>query len=64
MAEAKNTHVEISGVIRHETEKAFLFVDGKNEVWIPKSQVDMVNSSIPDGILCVAEWLAKKNGLI
>lgn len=29
---------DISGEIRHETEKAYLFFDGTVEEWIPKSR--------------------------
>jgi hypothetical protein len=51
--------IEISGEIRGATEKAVNFYDGRQTVWLPRSQVRET-----DGGLLVPQWLAKKNGLI
>lgn len=55
--------VDISGELRHETDKAFLFWDGGNDepVWLPKSQVEWDETG---KIMTMPEWLALEKGLI
>jgi hypothetical protein len=57
--------VEFYAEIRRETEKAFCFFDGANEIWIPKSQVirlDRLKGG--DCEVCIPEWLAKEKGIV
>lgn len=53
--------IEIVGELRANFERSYLFYDGKQEVWLPKSQCqwdkDTNEMSLP-------EWLAKDRGLI
>ncbi len=64
--------VDISAIIRHETNSAYLLYDGRSEVkkgdttpselriWVPKSQVE----DNDDGTFTMPEWLAKDKGFI
>jgi hypothetical protein len=52
--------IEIAAEVKRETAKAFLVDDGNQEVWLPKSQVEMSS----DGVFNVAEWLAREKGFI
>lgn len=56
----KSDLVDIAAQLRHETVNAYLVYDGKQEVWLPKSQCEY------DGkhIFTMPEWLAKTKGLI
>lgn len=53
--------IELSGEIRIKREKAILFYDGKIEVWLPLSVIEI--SDDEEAILC-PEWLALNKGLI
>lgn len=57
----KSDLVDISAQLRHETVNAYLVYDGKQEVWLPKSQCeyDDINK-----VFTMPEWLAKAKGLI
>jgi hypothetical protein len=55
-----HTIIEIAGELRHETEKAYQFFDGKVTVWLPKSQAEW---SEQDGTMQMPEWLAMERGL-
>ena len=52
---------EIAGEVHHETEKAYLFYDGINKVWLPKSQCQWDED---EQTMSVPEWLALEKGLI
>lgn len=62
--------IDISAVIRHETDKAYLLYDGRSEiknsvpsevrVWVAKSQVE----DNGDGTFTMPEWLALEKGFI
>lgn len=64
--------VDISAILRHETDKAYLLYDGRSEVkkgdtapselrvWVAKSQVE--NNG--DGTFTMPEWLALDKGFI
>lgn len=52
--------IDIAGAARSETDKAILFDDGTQTVWLPKSQVE----DNEDGTYAMPEWLAKEKGLI
>ncbi|MHB8727606.1 MAG: hypothetical protein ACYC9K_01055 [Sulfuricaulis sp.] len=58
--------VEITGEIRARTEKALLFWDGDQSVWLPLSQIED-ETMLEDGKtveLLIPEWLAKDKGLV
>lgn len=64
--------VDIVAICRHETDNAFLLIDGRTEikkgdtvyseikVWVPKSQVE----DNKDGSFTMPEWLALEKGFI
>ena len=64
--------IDISAIIRHETDAAYLLYDGRSEikkgdtapselrVWVPKSQVE----NNEDGTFTMPEWLALDKGFI
>jgi hypothetical protein len=57
--------VEFYAELKRETEKAYCFFDGVNDIWIPKSQVLKLNKL--KGVDCevaIPEWLAKEKGVI
>lgn len=52
-----------------ETEKAFrLEVEGETTLWVPKSVIEDAHLDVEVGEtnceICIAEWFAKKEGLI
>jgi hypothetical protein len=57
--------------VKHHTERAVLFIVGDDEVWVPKSVIeveyddreweDLIKSG--PGEIEVAEWFAEKEGL-
>lgn len=51
--------------VKHETDKAVLFVDGDLKVWLPKSQIGLPHKyDIGDVITVeVPLWLADEKGL-
>lgn len=64
--------IDISAIIRHETDNAYLLYDGRSEtkkgdtvpselkVWVPKSMIE----DNGDGTFTMPEWLAKDKGFI
>lgn len=68
----KKQLIDISAVIRHETDSAYLLFDGTMEikkgdtvksekrVWVPKSMVE----NNEDGTFTMPEWLALDKGFI
>lgn len=52
--------VEITAIIRHETDKAYLLFDGERKAWVPKSHVQ----DNEDGTFTMPEWLAQDKGFI
>ena len=56
----KEKLVDITAVLRHETDAAYLIDDGVTKVWVPKSQVEMND----DGTFTMPEWLAQEKELI
>lgn len=52
--------VDIEAELRHETPAAYRIYDGKNTVWLPKSQVEANN----DGTFTMPRWLAEEKGLV
>lgn len=57
-------YVELTGEIRHETPRAYLFFDGSIEDWIPRSQVESIDFGSDGTTIVVPEWLAKSKGFI
>lgn len=52
--------VEVDGV-KYETEKAWLLVVDKTEMWVPKSLCEKSDDGLT---FTMPEWLAKEKGLI
>jgi hypothetical protein len=51
--------------MKHETDGAYLFTDGVDEWWIPKSQVlEMEYIQNSDYELTIPEWLAVQKDMI
>ena len=53
--------VYISAEVQRETEKAYLFYDGTQKVWLPKSQCQWDADAKE---MTMEEWLAKEKELI
>lgn len=53
--------VDVAGELRGETEKAFRFFNGKESVWLPKSQCEWDDEA---KTMAMPEWLAEEKGLI
>jgi hypothetical protein len=52
--------VDIPGEVLHETDKAYLFDDGRVQVWLPISQCEWDEY---EKTMAVPEWLATVKGL-
>lgn len=62
LPESKGNIMEIKfDELLHETDKAYLLRFGKNDEWIPKSQVETLDDV--DNTAEVADWLVEKRGL-
>jgi len=56
---------DIVAELRHETSRAYLIWDGAQQVWLPKSMVEMYdNGHAKPKQFTLPEWLAKEKGLI
>lgn len=64
MTSGRSDLVDVSGEIRRETEKAILFYDGKAEVWLPKSLVEVERKERGLVEVAMPAWLAMREGLI
>lgn len=61
----EDKYVMIHGEKEFETEKAVLVeLPSGEEIWIPKSQMDIEKSDFVNGEFVVKEWIAKKNGWV
>lgn len=57
--------VKLIAELMHETDNAYLFNDGENDFWIPKSQcADMDQLDDTNYEFSIPEWLAIKNGVV
>lgn len=58
--------IEIEVEVRGESQLALLVFDGKEEVWVPKSQISDQSERADGSVesIFIPEWLALKNGLI
>jgi hypothetical protein len=61
MKTKKHDLVDIAGDLQGETELAYRFYDGKQTVWLPKSQCEW---DIDTHEMTMPEWLAKDKELI
>ena len=59
----KSDLVDIEVVIKIETAKAVLVNDGKRDVWLPLSQVEMERDD-EKTFVTMPEWLAIDKGLV
>ena len=50
--------------LKTERKAAYLFTDGIDEFWLPKSQVEAVHVKDKEYNVFVPEWLAKEKELI
>jgi len=58
-----NREVEISGEVRRETVKAYLWWDGKVEAWVPKSQIsDLTEAQRQEAFDGAEEYFAAQDG--
>jgi hypothetical protein len=56
-----NDLIDVAGELRAETERAWRFYDGKETVWLPKSQCEWDEES---KTMTMPEWLAMGKGLV
>lgn len=56
-----NDTIDIAGALKGETERAYRFYDGKETVWLPKSQCQWDGE---EKTMTMPEWLAMEKGLI
>ena len=52
--------IELSGEIKQQTERAIQWGDGSRTIWLPRSQIEVIDAN---AIQC-RYWVAKKAGLI
>lgn len=66
MSEYRSDLVDVTVELKYSTAKAILVSDGgKEEVWLPKSQIEYVPIGQPHHIIVtLPEKLAKEKGLI
>ena len=50
--------------LKRETKAAYLFTDGVDEFWLPKSQVEATKIKENNYEVFVPEWLAKEKEMI
>lgn len=48
-------------VLEHETEKAYLFINGTKKIWVPKSLCDWDQT---DSTLQIERWVAEDKELV
>jgi hypothetical protein len=57
--------VKFYAMMLNESKEAVLMVDGRNEIWIPRSQIVSMRSIRDYNYeLTIPQWLAKKKGII
>lgn len=55
--------VRVDCIIKRETDRAIRIDNGDQELWLPKSVIDIDRNGDGTAILFVPDWLARKNGL-
>ena len=64
MRDEPEEKITVSGLLLHETDKAFLLEYGAIKEWFPKSQITRILRLPEDRVeLDIPLWLAKKKGL-
>lgn len=58
---SRSNIIDVAGEIVGETDRAFRFYDGKETVWLPKSQCEWDKD---DKTMAMPEWLAEEKGLV
>jgi hypothetical protein len=61
---SNNEYIELSGIVKAETDLAISVDFGDKEEWIPKSQCEDWPDVGEDGIIVMKEWLAYEKELI
>lgn len=62
---AKSDLIDIVVIVKNETAKAYLVTDSKKQVWLPKSQIEIVKSRTDmTSTVTLPEWLAIEKGLV
>lgn len=59
--------IEVTCEFVHQTAKGLLVKVGDDEVWLPKSQLELVSGTDEKGselVLLVPDWLAQDKGLV
>jgi hypothetical protein len=62
---SRHDEVEIACELVHETDRALLINDGRQEVWVPRSQI--LDQKEKNGVLesiTIPEWLAEEKDLV
>jgi hypothetical protein len=60
----RSDQVEFYSEIKREIEFAALAFDGINDIWLPKSQIEIKPMKHPDVEITLPEWLAKEKEII
>jgi len=60
MTSGKSDLVDVHGEVRGGTDKAIMFHDGDQTVWLPRSQIEIND----DGTVTMPEWLAIEKELV
>ena len=60
---SRSSLIDLTVILVHETEKAWLLDDGSKKCWIAKSQGEL-EARGPTWVLTLPEWLAQEKGLI
>ena len=66
--EPEEKHVECVVNIKHQTKKAFLIKVDDREIWLPKSQVKIIEDLYKDNVggdattVIIPQWLIKRKG--
>ena len=62
----ENNQIEFCATVENETEKSLLVSDGKEKIWLPKSQIAKQRPIGRNGDyeFVIPQWLAKERGII
>jgi hypothetical protein len=65
----KSDLIDIAVEVRHDTPRAYLVHDGHRDVWLPKSQCEVHETTTAGAasrswVVTLPEWLAQKTELI
>jgi hypothetical protein len=64
MSEYASDLIDVSAMLRGETDKAVRIFDGTKEVWLPKSQVEVERGTAGRVTVTMPFWLAHDKGLV